>query len=75
MWCEHCKHRAREQANRLGWRVGVAVAIPMAIWIFGFYRPEFMLGGWIGVVVGGLWLGKRIGTEVLFASYRSRWGD
>ena len=74
LWCQECRAEARAKATRIGWFVGVAVALPMAAWIFLVMKPTLMLGGWIGVVVGGFWLGTRVGREVLFASYRARWG-
>ncbi len=75
LWCEECLARARALARRGSIVIGLVVAAILAVWIFGFLRPTVIVGGWIGVVLGGLWVGARVGREVLFAMYRARWSD
>jgi hypothetical protein len=73
LWCEECLDRARSRARRGSMVVGLVIASVLAFWIFGVLRPTVIVGGWIGVVLGGFWVGARVGREVLFAVYRARW--
>lgn len=73
LWCPDCVERARVLARRGSVVIGLVVAAVLAVWIFGFLRPTVIVGGWIGVVLGGFWVGARVGREVLFAIYRARW--
>jgi hypothetical protein len=73
LWCEECLDRARNRARRGSMVVGLVIAAALAFWIFGVLRPTVIVGGWIGVVLGGFWVGARVGREVLFAIYRARW--
>ena len=73
LWCEECLARARSQARSGSYVIGLAVAAVLAVWIFGALRPTVIVGGWIGVVLGGVWVGARVGREVLFAVFGARW--
>jgi hypothetical protein len=73
LWCEDCLARARLKARKGSLVIGLVVAGVLAAWIFGLLRPTVIVGGWIGVVLGGFWVGARVGREVLFAIYRARW--
>jgi predicted nucleic acid-binding Zn ribbon protein len=75
LWCDRCKVRASQRARSLSWWVGALVAAVLAVWIFLLVQPTVIVGGWIGVVLGGFWVGARVSREVLYATFRSRWGS
>ena len=73
LWCEGCRQRARARAGRVGWRVGLAVAALLVVYIWLVVQPSRMIAGaWIATVVAAGWLGSKIGREIAYGVYRSR---
>ena len=71
LWCEECRHRARERAAWWGWLAGVVFAGFVAAYIFLVVRPtDLVIGGWIATIVAAVWIGARIGREIAYGAMR-----
>lgn len=75
LWCEECRVRARIRAGWWGWLAGLVFGAGLAAYVFLVIRPtDLVLGGWIATVVGGVWVGSRIGREIAYGVLRARTG-
>jgi hypothetical protein len=73
LWCDTCIAEAQARAVSQSWYVGFVVAVALALWIWLYIQPSDMLiGGWIGTVVGALYVSSRVAREVLYAVARMR---
>ena len=71
LWCDECREAARRRAGLWGWGVGVVFAALLALWIWLYIKPsDLVLGGWIGTVVAGLWIGGRVAREIAYGVMR-----
>ena len=51
LWCEECRHRARERAAWWGWLMGLVFAGFVAAYVFLVVRPsDLVIGGWIATI-------------------------
>ena len=73
LWCEECIAQVKARAKRVGWLVGVVMAVGLAGWIHFVQKPSAaLLGGWIGIVLATFWLCARAGTELCYGVLRVR---
>ena len=73
LWCEACVARAQARAVSQSWYTGFVVAVVLALWIWLYVQPSDMLiGGWIGTVVGALYVTSRVAREVIYTVERMR---
>ncbi len=73
LWCDTCVADVQARAVSRSWYVGFAVAVALALWIWLYIQPSDMLiGGWIGTVVGALYVSSRVAREVLYGVARLR---
>ncbi|HKJ02760.1 MAG TPA: hypothetical protein VJ997_09905 [Longimicrobiales bacterium] len=73
LWCETCRHRARERAAWWGWLAGLIFAGFVAAYVFLVVRPsDLVMGGWIATLVAAVWIGGRIGREIAYGVMRFR---
>lgn len=72
LWCDRCVEAARDRAGRIGWRVGLVLALLLAGWIWFVIRPsDLVLGGWIATLVAAAWLGSRLTREIVYGIDRA----
>ncbi len=75
LWCEACVAKAHARAVSQSWYVGLVVAVVLALWIWLYIQPSnLVIGGWIGTVVGALYVSSRVAREVIYAVARIRGG-
>jgi hypothetical protein len=73
LWCRKCQAEARNRASWWGWLIGLVFAGCIAAYIWLFIRPSnLIIGGWIATVVVALWLGSKIGRELVYGIARAR---
>lgn len=73
LWCKECRFEAREHAAWWGWGIGLAFAACVALYIFVVIRPtDLVVAGWIGTVVAAVWIGGRLGRELVYGIMRFR---
>lgn len=73
LWCERCREIARGRAKWIGWMVGIAGALLLALWIWLVVEPtDLVLGGWIATVVAMAWIGSKVACEVVYGVERFR---
>jgi len=71
LWCEACRHSARQRAAVWGWVFGGLLAAALALWIWFHIQPsDIVIGGWIATVVGAFWIGGRIAREIAYGVMR-----
>ena len=67
LWCDQCQAKAKARASRVGWVAGTALAGVLSLYIWFWIQPsDLVIGGWIAVVVAGLWLGARLVREIAY---------
>ena len=75
LWCDACVADAQARAVSQSWYVGLAVAVVLALWIWLYIQPsDLVIGGWIGTVVGALYVTARVARVVLYTVARMRSG-
>jgi len=73
LWCESCRLAARNEAGWWGWGIGVAFAAVVAAYVWGVIRPStFVIGGWVATVVAAVWIGAKLGREIMYGVLRAR---
>ncbi len=73
LWCDACKEGVRARVARQSWYYGLVVAVVLALWIWLYIQPsDLVIGGWIGTVVGALYVTARVVREVLYSVARIR---
>ncbi len=73
LWCEACIAEAQARSASRSWFVGLAVAVVLSLWIWLSIQPSnLVIGGWIGTVVGALYVSSRVAREVIYAIARLR---
>jgi hypothetical protein len=71
LWCEECREAARQRSALWGWGAGLVLAAILALWIWLVVQPsDLVMGGWIATVVAALWIGARVGREVVYGVLR-----
>lgn len=73
LWCERCRRRARDRAGWWGWLIGLifAACIAAYIWLV-IHGSRALIGGWVAAVVAALWLGSKVGREIVYGAMRFR---
>ena len=75
LWCEACVAKNQARAVSQSWYVGLVVAVALALWIWLYVQPSnLLIGGWIGTVVGALYVSSRVAREVIYGVARIRRG-
>ena len=73
LWCDRCRHVARNRASWYGWLGGLLLGAGVALYIWIVMRPtDLVIGGWVATVVAAVWIGKKIAREIVYGAMRSR---
>jgi hypothetical protein len=74
LWCEECRARARRRAGRWGWLIGFAFASLLALYVWVTIRPsaELIPAAWVATFVAAVWIGARVGREIVYGAMRFR---
>lgn len=73
LWCEECRHRARERAAWWGWLGGLIFAAGAALYVWFTVRPtDLVIGGWLGTLVAAVWIGQKVSRELIYGAMRFR---
>ena len=73
LWCDDCVERVQARALSQSWYVGLVAAVVLVLWIWLYVQPSnLVIGGWIGTVVGALYVSSRVAREVIYAVARVR---
>lgn len=72
LWCDACRHNARERAGWWGWLGGVLIGAGVALYIWLGIQPTALVGGWIGIVFAATWLGRKVVQEIAYGVMRVR---
>jgi len=71
LWCNHCRHSARERAAWWGWLGGLGFGLALAIYVWFGVRPtDLVIGGWAGTLVAGVWIGQKVARETVYGAMR-----
>lgn len=73
LWCEDCRHRARERASWWGWLGGVGFAAAVALYVWVVVQPtDLVVGGWLGTLAAAVWIGQKVARELIYGGMRFR---
>ena len=73
LWCDACRARARNRASWWGWVGGLAFGAVMALYVWFAIRPtDLVIGGWVGTLVAGVWIGQKVAREFIYGAMRFR---
>lgn len=75
LWCEECRVAGRNQAGWWGWVIGVGFGGLVALYVFLVIRPtSLVFGGWIATLLAAVWIGAKLGREIVYGILRHRAG-
>ncbi|MDH5760080.1 MAG: hypothetical protein OEZ65_10870 [Gemmatimonadota bacterium] len=73
LWCDECRFLARNRAAWWGWIVGLAFGACVAGYIWLILRPtDLVISGWVATVVASVWIGSKVGREIVYGAMRFR---
>jgi hypothetical protein len=71
LWCDRCRARARDRAAWWGWAGGLLFGAGVALYVWLAIRPsDLVRGGWVATVVAAVWIGSKIGREIVYGAMR-----
>ena len=71
LWCDRCRHRARNRAGWWGWLGGLLFGAGVALYVWIVIRPtDRVIGGWFGTVVAAVWIGQKVAREIAYGGMR-----
>lgn len=73
LWCDDCRHSARNRAGWWGWLGGLGFGLGVAAYVWLIIRPtDLVIGGWVGTLVAAIWIGQKIVRELVYGVMRVR---
>jgi len=73
LWCTRCRARARNRAAWWGWLLGLLFGAGVAGYVWFVIRPsDLVIGGWVATVVAAVWIGSKVGRELVYGIMRFR---
>lgn len=71
LWCDGCRHRARERASWWGWLGGLLFGGAVAFYVWLTIGPSnLVIGGWVGTLAAAVWIGQKLSRELVYGGMR-----